>query len=98
MTAMGHLEPVVSIVRMGGAYGEPCYWACMLRHLSPGSVIVEGAPHSLKPSQRRDFARLLRASGITQFRFVRRKRGGKVTHRSGRTDELATHPVSQNQE
>jgi hypothetical protein len=74
----GHVEWLCEhcgIVRLGGAVGEPFFWAATFKRLPCGAVVVKGALKGLKRDQRRDFASVLRLAGIDEFRFERRRGG-----------------------
>ena len=78
--AVGHLEPLSAVLRIGGAYGEPYTYAVPIRYLSPTTVEVLGAVRAPTPSEWRAVQEVLRAAGVTHFRIARHVRGQWKVH------------------
>lgn len=81
MEGRGHIEPVVGILRIGGAYGEAYSWAVLVRYLSPTEVRLEAITRAPTRAEWRAVRRVLKEAGIEKFSFTRRK-GGKGVRES----------------
>jgi hypothetical protein len=77
---MGHLEPLVAILRVGGEYGEPWTWAAVVRYLSPTEVRIEAAQRAPTPSEWRKSVQILKAHGVNRIIFERKKNGITSEH------------------
>lgn len=77
----GHLEPIASVLRIGGDYGEPYTWAATVRYLSPDEVEIVGAQRAPTPSEWRAMRTVLRKSGVRWVIFLRHKGAQWVRHR-----------------
>lgn len=77
----GHVEWLtadVGILRLGGAYGEPYDWACVVQRGEHGTVTLHGLAGTMTRAHWRAGMRVLSAEGFTRLRFYRRDAKGEM--------------------
>lgn len=76
----GHLQPLVSVLRVPGDYGEKWTWSTVVQHFSPTHAHLEAALRGPTIREFRQMCHVLGTAGIQTFSFTRMKGDDVLTH------------------
>jgi hypothetical protein len=76
----GSIEILSAVLRIGGKYGEPYSWSCVLRYYSPTEVEIIGV-HQLPSLEEAKLVKsFLESTGIKKVLIKRLRRGKLHSH------------------